>query len=51
MVIYNTKRNFIFIEFKQLANLIAIKIKKVLMEAYNSISLVKRYYYYYSFYL
>ena len=44
MVIYNTKKNFIFIEFKQLANLIAIKIKEVLVEVYNSIGLVKRYY-------
>ena len=44
MIIYNTKKNFIFIEFRQLANLIAIKIKKVLVEAYNSVSLVKRYY-------
>ena len=44
MVIYNTRRNFIFIKFKQLANSIAIKIKKVPVEAYNSINLVKRYY-------
>ena len=44
MVIYNTKKNFTSIEFKQLVNLIAIKIKEVLVEAYNSISLVKRYY-------
>ena len=44
MVIYNTKKNFISIEFRQLANLIAIKIKEVLVEAYNSVSLVKRYY-------
>ena len=44
MIIYNTKRNFIFIKFKQLVNLIVIKIKEVLVEAYNNISLVKRYY-------
>ena len=43
MVIYNTKRNFISIKFKQLANLMAIKIKEVLVEAYNNIGLVKRY--------
>jgi hypothetical protein len=43
MVIYNTKRNFISIEFKQLVNSIAIKIKEVLVEAYNSVGLVKRY--------
>ena len=44
MVIYNTKRNFISIKFKQLANSMAIKIKEVLVEAYNSVGLVKRYY-------
>ena len=44
MVIYNTKRNFAFIEFKQLANLMAIKIKEVPVEAHNSVSLVKKYY-------
>ena len=44
MVIYNTKKNFIFIEFRQLANSIAIKIKKVPVEVYNSVGLVKRYY-------
>ena len=44
MVIHNTKRNFISIEFKQLANSIAIKIKEVPVEAYNSVGLVKRYY-------
>ena len=44
MVIYNTGKNFIFIKFRQLTNLIAIKIKEVPVEAYNSISLVKRYY-------
>ena len=44
MVIYNTKKNFISTEFKQLINSIAIKIKEVPVEAYNSIGLVKRYY-------
>ena len=44
MVIYNTGKNFTFIKFKQLVNLIAIKIKEVLVEAYNSIGLVKKYY-------
>jgi hypothetical protein len=44
MVIYDTEKNFISIEFRQLANLIAIKIKEVLVEAYNNIGLVKRYY-------
>ena len=44
IVIYNTKKNFVFIEFKQLANLIVIKIIEVLVEVYNSIGLIKRYY-------
>ena len=44
MVIYNAERNFTSIEFKQLANLIAIKIKKVLVKAHNSVGLVERYY-------
>ena len=44
MVVYNARRNFTSIEFKQLANSIAIEIKKVPVEAYNSVSLVKRYY-------
>ena len=44
MVIYNTGKNFIFIKFRQLANLIVIKIKEVLVEVYNSVGLVKRYY-------
>ena len=44
MVVYNTRKNFISIEFKQLVNLMAIEIKKVLVEAYNSVGLVKRYY-------
>ena len=44
MVIHNIKKNFISTEFKQLTNLIAIKIKEVPVEAHNSVSLVKRYY-------
>ena len=44
MVIHDTKRNFISTKFKQLANLIAIKIKEVLVEVYNSVGLVERYY-------
>ena len=44
MVVYNAGKNFAFIEFKQLVNSMAIKIKKVLVEAYNSVGLVKRYY-------
>ena len=44
IVIHNTRKNFISTEFKQLANSMAIEIKEVLVEAYNSISLVERYY-------
>ncbi len=44
MVIHNTRKNFISIEFKQLVNSIVIEIKEVLVEAYNSVDLVKRYY-------
>jgi hypothetical protein len=31
------KKNFVFIEFRQLANSIAIKIKKVLVKAHNNV--------------
>ena len=44
MVVYNAKKNFVSIEFKQLANLMVIIIKEVLVETYNSVGLVKRYY-------
>ena len=44
MVIYNARKNFTSIEFKQLVNSMVIKIKEVLVEAYNSVGLVKRYY-------
>jgi len=44
MVVYNTRKNFVSIEFKQLANSMAIEIKEVLVEAHNSIGLVERYY-------
>ena len=44
IVIYNTKKNFTSIEFKQLVNSMAIKIKEVLVEAYNSVGLIKKYY-------
>jgi hypothetical protein len=40
-MIYNAKKNFVFTEFRQLANSIAIKIKEVLIKAYNSIGQVK----------
>ncbi len=44
IVVYNTRKNFVSIEFKQLTNSIVIEIKEVLVEAYNSVNLVKRYY-------
>ena len=44
IVIHNTRKNFTSTEFKQLVNSMAIKIKEVLVEAHNSVGLVKRYY-------
>ena len=44
LVVYDARKNFASIEFKQLVNLIAIEIKEVLVEAHNSVGLVKRYY-------
>ena len=41
IVVYNAGKNFASIEFKQLANSIVIKIKEVLVEAYNSVSKVE----------
>src|SRR6266487_5250031 len=43
MVVHNARKNFISIEFKQLANSMAIEIKEVLVEAHNSVGLVERY--------
>jgi len=43
IVVHDTRKNFVFTEFKQLVNSMAIEIKEVLVEAYNSVSLVKRY--------
>jgi len=43
MVVYNTRKNFVSTEFKQLANSMVIEIKEVLVEAHNSVSLVERY--------
>jgi hypothetical protein len=40
---YNAKKNFIVIEFKQLISSMLIKVKKVLVKAYNSIGLIERY--------
>ena len=41
---YNARKNFAFIEFKGYARFIAIKVKEVLVEAYNSIGKVEQYY-------
>ena len=42
--VYNTRKNFVFIEFKQNAYIISTKIKEVLVKAYNNIKKVKQYY-------
>ena len=42
-IIYNTDKNFTATEFKQLVLLILIKIKEILIKAYNSIKLVEQY--------
>jgi hypothetical protein len=44
IVVHNARKNFTFKEFKQLANSLLIQVKEVLVEAYNSVSKVKRYY-------
>jgi hypothetical protein len=43
-LVYNTGRNFLVIEFRQHAKLIAIKIKEVPVKAHNSIKKVEKYY-------
>jgi hypothetical protein len=42
--VHNAKKNFLSTEFRQYAKLLAIRVKEVLVKAYNSISKVKRYY-------
>jgi hypothetical protein len=42
--VHNAKKNFTIIEFKQLIFLMLIKVKKVLVKAYNSVRLVEQYY-------
>jgi hypothetical protein len=44
LVTHNAGKNFISKEFKEYANTIGICTKAVLVEAYNSISIVERYY-------
>jgi hypothetical protein len=41
--VYNARKNFIVIEFKQLVSFILIKVKEVFVKAYNSVRLIKRY--------
>jgi hypothetical protein len=41
--VYNTGKNFTATEFKQLISFMLIKVKKVLVKAYNSVGLVKQY--------
>jgi hypothetical protein len=43
MVVHDAGKNFASIDFKQLANSMAIEIKEVLIEAHNSVGLVERY--------
>src|SRR6266536_3900851 len=43
MVVHDARKNFVSTEFKQLANSMAIEIKEVPVEAYNSVGLVERY--------
>jgi hypothetical protein len=42
--VYNARKNFIAIEFKQLVSSMLIKVKEVPVKAYNSVGLVERYY-------
>jgi hypothetical protein len=41
--VYNAGKNFTTTEFKQLASLMLIKVKEVLVKAYNSVGLVEQY--------
>jgi hypothetical protein len=41
--VYDAGKNFTVTEFKQLASSMLIKVKKVPVEAYNSVGLVERY--------
>jgi hypothetical protein len=41
--VHNIRKNFTVIEFKQLISSMLIKVKKVLIKAYNNIRLIKRY--------
>jgi hypothetical protein len=41
--VHNARKNFTAIEFKQLVSSMLIEVKKVPVEAYNSVGLVERY--------
>jgi hypothetical protein len=43
-LVHDAKKNFLLIKFRQYAKLLAIKVREVLVKAYNSISKVERYY-------
>jgi hypothetical protein len=40
---YNAGKNFTITEFKQLISFMLIKVKKVLVKAYNSVGQIKQY--------
>jgi hypothetical protein len=41
---HDTRKNFVFIEFRQYAKSLAINVKEMLVEAYNSVGKIERYY-------
>jgi hypothetical protein len=44
LIINDIGKNFVSRKFKEYANIISIRTKAVLVETYNSISIIKRYY-------
>jgi hypothetical protein len=42
--VYNAGKNFTATKFKQLISFMSIKVKKVLVKAYNNIGLIEQYY-------
>jgi hypothetical protein len=43
-IIYNIRKNFVSVEFRQYAKSIVIQVQEIPIETYNSIGKVKRYY-------
>jgi hypothetical protein len=41
--VYDARKNFTIMEFKQLVSSMLIKVKKVLVKAYNNVGLIERY--------